>query len=39
MLLARVQPGTVGYDGAMRSAMEAFNTELTKETKKQENKK
>jgi len=37
--LARVRPGTVGYDTALRSAMEAFNTELTKETQKQEKKK
>ena len=39
MLLARARPGTVGYDTALRSAMEALNTEITKETKKQENKK
>ena len=37
--LARVQPGTVGYDGAMRTAIEAINSEITKETKKQEKKK
>jgi hypothetical protein len=37
--LARVQPNTVGYDTALRSAMEAFNSEITKETKKQEKKK
>jgi hypothetical protein len=32
--LARARPGTVGYEGAMRSAMEALNTEITKETEK-----
>jgi hypothetical protein len=32
--LARVRPGTVGYEGAMRSAIEAMNTEFTKETEK-----
>jgi hypothetical protein len=39
MFLARVRPGTVEYDTALRSAMEAFKTELTKETQKQEKKK
>jgi hypothetical protein len=37
--LARVQPGAVGYDGALKSAMNALNTEITKETKQQEKKK
>jgi hypothetical protein len=37
--LARVQPGTVGYEGALKSAMQALNTEITKETEKQEKKK
>jgi hypothetical protein len=32
--LAKVKPGTVGYEGAMRSAIEAMNTEFTKETEK-----
>jgi len=32
--LARVRPGTVGYETAMRSAIEAMNTEITKETEK-----
>jgi len=32
--LARVRPGTVGYNGALRSAIEAMNTEITKETEK-----
>ena len=37
--LARVRPGTVEYESAMRSAIQALNTEITKETEKQEKKK
>lgn len=37
--LARVRPGTVEYDDALRSAIQAINTEVTKETEKQEKKK
>jgi hypothetical protein len=34
IFLARARPGTVEYETAMRSAIEAMNTEFTKETEK-----
>jgi len=37
--LARVRVGTVEYDDALRGTIQAINTEVTKETEKQEKKK